>query len=198
MKLIEISQINYNVGVNLNLFKWIFISIFFIAFTIKAQDRFSTKSGDVFFEASVPNFEPVAAKNNTVSAILKDNGEFAALVLIKGFKFEKGLMQEHFNQKKYMHSKNYPKAKFVGMIDDFDLKELSEIAKEYTLTGKLTVKDVTKEIQTNAKIKILDNNIYLDTKFSVDVADFEIAVKSSAAKKIAKTVNIEVHFELKK
>lgn len=198
MKLIEISQINYNAGLSLNLFKWIFISIFFIAFTIKAQDRFSTKSGDVFFEASVPNFEPVAAKNNTVSAILKDNGEFAALVLIKGFKFKKGLMQEHFNKKKFMHSKNYPKAKFVGMIDDFDLKELSEIAKEYTLTGKLTVKDVTKEIQTNAKIKILDNNIYLDTKFSVDVADFEIAVKSTVAKKIAKTVNIEVHFELKK
>ena len=65
--------------------------------------------------------------------------------MIKGFKFEKGLMQEHFNQKKFMDSENYPKAKFIGKIDDFIIADLTETYKEYIIKGKLTVKDITKD-----------------------------------------------------
>ncbi len=188
---------NYNRDINIYKINLTCVCLLFIGFSINAQDKFGTKSGDINFEASVPNFEPVAAKNNTVSAILKENGDIAALVLIKGFKFEKGLMQEHFNQKKFMDSESYPKAKFLGKIDNFIISELTESFKQYTINGKLTVKDVTKEIQTIAEIKIIDGDIFLNSQFSVEVVDFNIAVKSSVAKKIAKTINIEVYFELK-
>lgn len=171
---------------------------FVFTFTVNAQDRFSTKSGDISFEASVPNFEPVAAINNTVSVILKDDGKIAALVLIKGFKFKKGLMQEHFNQKKFMNSETYPKAKFSGQIIDFSISDLSANPKEYVIKGKLTVRGVTKVIETRAIIKIQGESINLKTNFSVEVVDFEIAVKSTVAKKIAKTVNVNVSFDLKK
>lgn len=197
MKLIDLSQMYYKNGINIYIISITCIFLLFIGFSIHAQDKFGTKSGDINFEASVPSFEPVAAKNNTVSAILKENGDIAALILIKGFKFEKGLMQEHFNQKKFMDSENYPKAKFLGKIDNFIISELTESFKQYTIKGKLTVKDVTKEIQTIAEIKIIDGEIFLNSQFSVEVVDFNIAVKSSVAKKIAKTVNIEVYFELK-
>ena len=88
MKLIDLSQMYYKRGTNFYIISLTCICLFFAGFSINTQAKFSTKSGDVNFEASVPNFEPVGAKNNTVSAILKENGDFAALILIKGFKFE--------------------------------------------------------------------------------------------------------------
>lgn len=198
MKLIDLSQMYYKSSSKFYRIILTYICVLFVGFSINAQDKFGTKSGDINFEASVSNFEPVAAKNNTVSAILKENGDFAALVLIKGFKFEKGLMEEHFNQKKFMDSKNFPKAKFLGKIDNFIIAELTETFKKYTIKGKLTVKEITKEIETMAEIKIVNGDIFLNSNFSVEVADFNIAVKSSVAKKIAKTVNIEVDFNMKK
>jgi len=38
-------------------------------------------------------------------------------VLNTGFKFDKALMQEHFNEN-YMESTKYPKASFKGIITD--------------------------------------------------------------------------------
>lgn len=53
-----------------------------ISFALSAQQKFSTKTGTINFEASVPSFEEVKAKNENVSAILKEDGTFASLALI--------------------------------------------------------------------------------------------------------------------
>ena len=56
----------------------------------------------IIFEASVPSFEEVKATNLNVSAVLNTNtGEFAALALVKGFRFKVALMEEHFNRELY-------------------------------------------------------------------------------------------------
>ena len=66
---------------------------------IQAQERFLTRTGEIQFEASIPSFEPVAAENKTVTAIINPkNGDIAALALVKGFRFENALMEEHFNE----------------------------------------------------------------------------------------------------
>ena len=87
----------------------------FVGNLIFAQ-KMITRSGEIKFEASVPAFEPVAATNNSVSAVLdRSNGEFAALALMKAFKFKVPLMEEHFNEN-YIESSKYPKATFKGKI----------------------------------------------------------------------------------
>ena len=66
--------------------------LFLISATLMAQTKYLTKTGTVGFEASVPSFEEVKASANNVTAILNiENGEFAALVLVKGFRFKKCL-----------------------------------------------------------------------------------------------------------
>lgn len=157
-----------------------------------AQDKFTTKSGVLKFEASTENFEPVAATNKTSSAILKSDGTIAVLALIKGFQFKKKLMQEHFNQKKFMNSDAFPKAKFSGKIVDFNGD-----SGEYTINGKLTIHGVSNQISSKATVKKVDDIIYLNTNFTVLVADYGIALKSKMAKKIAEKVNILVDLELK-
>lgn len=168
----------------------------FLTTSILAQDKYFTKSGEITFEASVSNFEPVAAENNTVSVILKDDGNFASLVLIRGFKFKKALMQEHFNEDRFMGSETFPKANFSGNILDFDISKLSETATEFKIIGTIKIHGESKDIETTGFIKLVDNTIYLSSEFTVEVADFDIAVKSKVAKKIAKTVKINVDFKL--
>lgn len=45
-------------------------------------------------------------------------GKLEFAVLIKGFQFEKALMQEHFNEN-YLESNKFPKATFKGQIDNY-------------------------------------------------------------------------------
>jgi len=168
-----------------------------IAFTSIAQEKLTTKTGTVKFEASTPNFEPVAAVNKISSAILKEDGTIAVLTLVNGFQFRKALMQKHFNSKKWVNSKEFPKTSFKGKISDFKMDDLTSEAKEYKIVGKLTFHGVTHEVTVPATISKTDGVVSLNTKFAVKVADYGIVVKSKLAAKIAETVNIDTTLELK-
>ena len=99
-----------------------------ICLGLNAQGKYLTKTGIVNFEASVPAFEEIKASNKTTTAIINtDNGEFAALVLVKGFRFKNALMEEHFNEN-YAESDDYPKATFKGVINNFSMRDLDKTA----------------------------------------------------------------------
>ena len=112
--------------------------------SVTAQNKYLTKTGTISFEASVPSFEEVAAKNNSVTAIINtENGEIAALALVKGFRFKNALMEEHFNEN-YAESDQFPKATFKGTLKDFDL---DAIKASYTIDGELTFHGKTKALE---------------------------------------------------
>ena len=72
-------------------------------------------NGKITFFSKAP-LENIEAVNNEVTSILDTKkGEFAFVVLIKSFKFQKALMEEHFNEN-YMESNTFPKANFKGTI----------------------------------------------------------------------------------
>ena len=161
-----------------------------------AQEKYLTKTGTVSFEASVPSFEEVAAKNSTVTAIINtSNGEFAALALVKGFRFKNALMEEHFNEN-YAESSKFPKATFKGTLKDFDFNNLKA---SYTINGDLEFhgvnkpfEDVTVNISENGSTLIMSGN------FKANPADFNIEIPSIVRKKIAETVDVSFSFELNK
>ena len=50
------------------------------------SQKMITRSGEIKFEASMPSFEEIAAKNNTASCLFDAaTGEIAVLALVKGF-----------------------------------------------------------------------------------------------------------------
>ena len=151
-----------------------------------AQRKYLTKTGQISFEASVPSFEEVAAKNNSVTAILNtENGEFAALVLVKAFRFKNALMEEHFNEN-YAESHLYPKATFKGKIKDFDFKQLKDT---YKISGELTFHGVTKPINNvTVKLKNTDGNITLSSSFKLLPSDYNIKIPSIVKSKISDEV----------
>ena len=92
-----------------------------IAFVLVAQlaigQKYFSKTGKIAF-SSQASLEKIEAQNTSASTVLDiSTGAMEWAVLIKGFKFEKALMEEHFNEN-YLESGTYPKAKFKGKIDN--------------------------------------------------------------------------------
>src|SRR4051812_42180218 len=94
-------------------------SLFLIAVvlstTLLAQDKFFTKNGKLSFYSKAP-LEDIEATNNAVTAVLDaKSGDLQFAVLMKGFEFQKALMEEHFNEN-YAESDKFPKAVFKGVV----------------------------------------------------------------------------------
>ncbi|MCK0160519.1 YceI family protein [Allomuricauda sp. F6463D] len=155
------------------------------------QEKYITKQGNISFYSHSP-VEDIEAENNQVLSIVDtSDGEIAVSLLIQSFIFEKSLMQEHFNEN-YMESHKYPKAIFRGKI--LELGDLTENDKTATIQGELTIRGISKPIETTANIKKMDDSIVLTGSFLVEVKDYKIKIPSIVANNIAKT--IKVSFEL--
>ncbi|MCV9927882.1 YceI family protein [Flavobacterium sp. LS1R49] len=160
--------------------------------------KIATRTGNIKFEASVATYEEITSENKSVSAVLEQStGDFAALALIKGFRFKVALMEEHFNEN-YMESETYPKATFKGKLDGFDINKITTTPKNYTLKGDLTVHGKTKAISVIAKVYKSSNGLVINGNFDVKPVDFAIEVPSLVSKKIADKIKINYNFLLVK
>jgi polyisoprenoid-binding protein YceI len=162
---------------------------------ISAQ-KFTTKTGSIKFEASVPSFEEVAGESKTASAVVvAETGDIAVLTLMKGFRFKVALMEEHFNEN-YVESDKFPKATFKGKIEGFDISKVSAEAKTFTLSGDLTLHGKTKHITGPARISKQGNTLTITGAFDVKPADFDIEVPAVVSKKIAEKIKVTYNLQL--
>jgi hypothetical protein len=167
--------------------------LLFILNTIDAQEKMMTTNGIINFEASIPLFEPVEAKNERLNCILNTKkGTISFMTFIKQFRFKRELMEEHFN-KHYLESDQYPKATFKGIIEKFDLKDLEISSKNYYIRGKITIHGKSKTIRVAAKIKKDPKGLELITNFTLNTDDFNIEVPFIVRSKISKKVTVTVY-----
>ncbi|WP_299556206.1 YceI family protein [Seonamhaeicola sp.] len=170
----------------------------FLSINAFGQTKYLTKTGTVSFEASVPSFEEVKATNKSVTAIINtDNGEFAALVLVKGFRFKNALMEEHFNEN-YAESDTYPKATFKGTIKDFDVTTLNKESK-LSVNGTLTFHGESKELNdVSVVLSKEQDNISMSGAFKALASDFNIKIPKIIRNKIAEDIEVHFNFNLLK
>ena len=141
-------------------------------------------------------FEEIKATNSNVTAILNTtNGQFAALALVKGFRFKNALMEEHFNEN-YAESDLYPKAIFKGQLVGFSLDALQTT---YTINGSLSFHGVTKPLE-NVSLDIAPskNGFLFKGAFEIAPNDFNIEIPKIVSSKIADSVAVVFEFELLK
>jgi len=168
------------------------LALFFILYPIIAQEKLSTSKCTIYFEASVPFFEAVEAKNDIVDCtLIPDKGQITFTAIIKNFQFKRDLMKEHFNSN-YMESDRYSKAVFKGVIEKFDLKIITETERDFQIKGKMTIHGQTRMILVNAKIKKVDNGIQINSFFTLNTDDFNIEIPNIVIAKISKNVNTKV------
>lgn len=174
--------------------KLIFLLVLTVGFVqLKAQIYMGKTSEIVFF--SKGPIEDITAKNNTARPILNTaTNEVAVKVTIKGFEFEKKLMEEHFNEK-YMESDKYPYAIFSGKINEaIDFKK--EGIYKITVTGKLTIHGVEKERTIEGTLTIKGAEIAFDSKFNVALKDHKIEIPTLVAQNIAEVVDVTIKTSL--
>tara|TARA_R110000868_G_scaffold81946_2_gene231694 strand:+ start:7263 stop:7799 length:537 start_codon:yes stop_codon:yes gene_type:complete len=166
------------------------VALVTISLTAVAQKQVSTKTHFKFF--STTPAENIEANNYaSVGTIDTNSGDIVFSVPMQSFEFEKALMQEHFNSKKFLNTKTNPKAKLTGKISKANFDKDGTYAAD--VVGDLTINGVTNPIKEKATIVVKGGKINLTSKFNITLADYKVAFKSGKpATNIAKTVEVTV------
>ena len=171
----------------------LFFALFLVAgaYQLEAQKYF-TRAGNIHFSSDA-SLEKIEATNASATSVLDtESGRIEFAVLIKGFQFEKALMQEHFNEN-YMESDEFPKSIFKGNIKDVNTVDWTTDG-EYPVevSGDLTIHGVTKPVSIPAQIIIVGGAIKGNCTFQILVADYDIKIPTVVKDNIAKEVEIKI------
>ena len=177
----------------------VLMTIISINLSAFAQNELITRSAYAkIFSTTV--IEDIEAENyKIVSKLNKETGEFIVSVPVQSFSFEKALMQKHFNQPNYMDSQKFPKIKFKGNIDDLNQVDFTKDGKyEVTISGDLTIRDVTKSVTEKGTIVVKEGKVSSNSVFIVkNIYQYGIGRPPMKSKKDAIAEDIKVTFKAK-
>lgn len=166
--------------------------------TASFGQKFYTKTGKINFDATTPSSpERIEGVNRTATCVIDTKtGAIQFAVLMKGFEFERALMEEHFNEN-YVETSKFPKAEFKGKIKDNEgVNYLKDGTYPVKVKGDLTMHGETKEVETEGKLIIQGGKISATADFNVKLSDFKIDIPGLVADKVAKTAKIGVSCSL--
>lgn len=161
-----------------------------------AQDKFYTKTGKVNFLSKAP-IEEIEGKNKTVTAVLDSKtGAIQFQIQMKGFEFEKQLMQQHFNEN-YVESDKYPKSEFKGTItNNSAINYKKDGTYPAKVKGQLTIHGVTKDVETTGTLKVNGGKIDATSTFNVLISDYNIKIPAIVKEKVSDSIKITVDCDL--
>ena len=156
-----------------------------------AQQYF-TKTGIIKFYSHT-SLEDIKAENRKVVSILDSKtGALEFSLLMKGFDFPNDLMEQHFNES-YAESSKYPKAVFKGKVTNISTVDFTKDG-AYTVnySGKLTIKDVTKNISGIATITIKGGKVSSTSKLKIKPVDYNFKIPGAVSGKIAEEIDVDI------
>jgi hypothetical protein len=173
-----------------------FAGLLLFAVATHAQDRYFTKTGKIEFVSKAP-LEDIEAKNKTVTAVLDTkSGALQFSVQMKGFEFEKALMQQHFNEN-YVESDKYPKAEFRGVLaNNAAVNYGKDGSYPVTVKGKFTLHNITKDLVVPGTIKVNGGKIDAGSTFNIRLSDYKISIPSPVKDKISNNIKVVVDTKL--
>lgn len=160
--------------------------------SVNAQSRLYSNDVKISFYSKT-SMENIEAENKRALCVWDTaSGKLEFSVLIKGFEFDRALMQEHFNEN-YMESDKYPKAFFKGVLkSDKPLKLQPGNSYTAKAEGMLTIHGVTKQVTVPATFSNKNGKISSAAVFSVLLSDYGISIPSIVADKINKEIRVSV------
>lgn len=173
---------------------WLIVAFAALTLSLHAQDKQFTKTGKIYFDATTEaSPENVEAVNKSVICVMDTKtGNIQFSLLVKGFEFQRALMQEHFNEN-YLESDKYPKSDFKGVItNNKDVIYTQDGDYKVNVKGILTIHGVSKEVETNGKLVIKNGKISIQSDFPVELASYKISIPGIVADKVAKTAKIKL------
>ena len=111
---------------------------------------------------------------------------------MKGFEFERALMQEHFNEN-YVESDKFPKAEFKGVItNNANMNYGKDGMYNVTVKGRFTIHGVTRDADATGTLSVKGGKIGVKSGFSLLLSDYGVTIPKLVADKVAKTAKITV------
>lgn len=163
---------------------------------ILAQDIYEATGVSTEFFSSAPIEDIAAQAEDGYSLWNTRNGEISFRINIRSFEFEKGKMQEHFNEN-FMESHKYPHATFKGrLLEQPDLEQEGEY--QVRLAGILQIHGVEQNREVNARLRVKGDVVELLSNFEVKIADHEIEIPKLLFRNIAEVVSVEVRADYSK
>lgn len=162
------------------------------AFANSGDPKLVTRAGHISFKSYTKLFEFTADNYKVVSILNTETGKIAYSVTMQCFEFSTVIMQKKFNTPKYLDTKQFPKAKFVGVIDNMGAVDFNKDGEyEVNVRGDMTIRGQKKAILAKAKIIVDGAIITVQTDLQLTLADFGILFKDGKpAKNIAKVVDV--------
>ena len=145
-----------------------------VSLGLHAQKLYSTKTGHITFNASSPLEKIVAVNNQVDSKMVDKTGQIVFSALIKSFKFENQLMEDHFNEN-YLESSKIPKADFKGFITNITTVNFSKDGSyNISFDGTLTIHGMSQKITTNGILTITGGKPAIAGTFKIRIKDYGI------------------------
>jgi hemerythrin len=140
-----------------------------------ASKTYSTNKASIQFLSSGSSEDIEATNSNTVSTLNSATGQLRFVALITGFHFDNELMQNHFNDKEYMNSTDFPKAEFSGSITNLNsIKFTTNGNYPVTVTGNLTIHGVTKPVSITGTLIIAGSKLTAKSIFKINPKNYGI------------------------
>lgn len=158
--------------------------------------KYYSKVGNVVFTSDAP-LEKIEGRNTNALIVLDAaSGRLECAVLIKGFYFDKAMMQDHFNEN-YMESHKFPKGVFKGTITNMqDINLKKDGTYMAAVKGDLTLHGITKSYSPTGRVVVKEGKITASSTFQIMVADFNIEIPKVVRENIAEKVKVTIHADL--
>lgn len=156
---------------------------------------YTTSSASVRFYSSAPVEDIEAISDSGISVINLNNGDISFKIKIRSFKFEKALMQEHFNEN-YMESEIYPDASFKGSsLNEINLAFSGK--QKIVFRGDLTIHGVSKQRDIPVILKLSDGGsmVTITSEFKVKCKDHKIQIPKILWENIAEVISVYINAE---
>lgn len=176
--------------------RFLFVIMVLLGFNSLAQApalKWNTMIGYVKLFSKSP-LEDISAENKQAQVLLNtQTGDVAFKVPMSAFKFPKAAMQEHFNSPNYLDTKQFPNATFAGKITNLaEIKFDKEGSYTASVSGKMTLHGVTKDITQSGKVLVSGGKITLQAEFMLPLASYNVKIPANYVNNIAKEVKISI------
>jgi len=166
-------------------------------FTQIHAQKYITKTGKIEIFSETPLFVIDGVNKKVASILNASNGNIVASTLIRSFRFEEALVEEHFNEN-YLEPHKFPKAIFKGKITNIDEVDLKKDGTyDISITGKLTIHGQTRNVTEPGKIVVKNGKITATTQFEVSLKEYHVEIEKAYTKAIKDEILLKIHFDYK-
>ncbi|MFN0200353.1 MAG: YceI family protein [Bacteroidia bacterium] len=176
-------------------FQFGFLLLLMFATQLTFAQKYGTKTGHINFHSDA-KMETIKANNYKTAAVIDAaTGAMEFSLLMKGFEFEKSLMQDHFNEN-YVESDKYPKSTFKGKIADISkVKFGTNGTYPVSVTGKLTIHGVTKDVTAKGNVVVSGGKVSANSVFNISLSDYGVKISADKVSNISNTIKISVNLK---